>query len=180
MDLRNTSITGSFDDTICARDSPVTYLEADCGGTAPEVNCSCCSVCCNDDAGECEGNPDILCSNDKKKFELEHEERQEVCECLDGGSRLLCTDTKCQYCNDDGSVCYIRLGDGGLYGFEVYDESIPTDIGWVIEVEYIAGPVGDRFRLEEDYQNGTTRRVFVNDQECHSARRYECLSGFIA
>lgn len=76
-------------------------------------------------------------------------------------------------------MCYIRLGIETLYGFEDGDESIPAAIAFFMEVEYVVGPVGDRFRLELDYQNATSR-VLVNDQECNSASTLTCSSGFAA
>ena len=53
------------------------------------------------------------------------------------------------------------------------------DLAWFIEVEYVVGPVGDRVRLELDYQNDT-ERLFVNDQECNLYRTITCPSGFLA
>lgn len=51
--LDGNNITGSAA-TICGNPAiNLTVFSADCGLTTPEIECSCCSVCCHDDDPEC-------------------------------------------------------------------------------------------------------------------------------
>ena len=51
--LDGNNITGSAD-VICASTTiNTTFFSADCGEPNPELECSCCHLCCNDDNATC-------------------------------------------------------------------------------------------------------------------------------
>ncbi|VEU39800.1 unnamed protein product [Pseudo-nitzschia multistriata] len=51
LDANN--ITGSADPICVNNTAKLTFLSSDCGGLESEVNCSCCTVCCNDNNATC-------------------------------------------------------------------------------------------------------------------------------
>ena len=51
--LDNNTITGSTN-FLCGENMPATFI-ADCLGDSPLVNCSCCTLCCDDEGPECNG-----------------------------------------------------------------------------------------------------------------------------
>ena len=57
FDVSETSITGSLDTLFCpGASASLVELVADCGGSLPEVTCSCCTDCCEDASGDCQPN----------------------------------------------------------------------------------------------------------------------------
>ena len=63
----NTSISGTLNTVLCSTSEEskmdIAEIQADCGGLSPEVECSCCSVCCEDDSGYCIVNLPQICEN---------------------------------------------------------------------------------------------------------------------
>lgn len=51
LQIQDTSLTGGLEQTFCALEI-MPNITADCGGSAPEISCSCCSTCCGDTNGE--------------------------------------------------------------------------------------------------------------------------------
>ena len=138
--------------------------------------------CCNDATAECQFDEEAVCQASKLAFEIENVDVNATCECLDGGSKVLCADEstrkQCQYCNENQSICYIYVEVGMVLGIDSYGDY--TEIGWFEEVEYTVGPVGDRARLETfrtDYLEIPDRHAFVNGQACQSAFRIGCDTG---
>ena len=56
LDLHDNNLIGTMPAEICRRKLPV--LIADCLGSAPEVKCDCCTVCCA-------GLPHMICKDVK-------------------------------------------------------------------------------------------------------------------
>jgi hypothetical protein len=52
MHLQNNGFTGSLDTTFC-NGHPFRSLTADCRGLSPEIECSCCTLCCSADGLAC-------------------------------------------------------------------------------------------------------------------------------
>eukprot|EP00934_Nitzschia_sp_Nitz4_P004633 Nitzschia sp. Nitz4//scaffold187_size43274//298//3240//NITZ4_007327-RA/size43274-processed-gene-0.66-mRNA-1//1//CDS//3329539789//4623//frame0 len=52
--MENTTLTGSIDSLFCNTPNPPT-LGADCLGSTPELECTCCEYCCSADGATCEG-----------------------------------------------------------------------------------------------------------------------------
>ena len=49
LSLGGNLLTGSMPDEICTlrREYELEYLEADCGGASPKIECDCCTSCCS-------------------------------------------------------------------------------------------------------------------------------------
>jgi hypothetical protein len=90
------------------------------------------------------------------------------CECEaidDGGVRLSCADTMCQYCNADETICELNVAYGGAidkYGFFISDFET---------YEYHQGR-DERFLVEHSFENGC--RVLVDGEECNSCEYISC------
>mmetsp|Transcript_19532 Transcript_19532/g.28708 ORF Transcript_19532/g.28708 Transcript_19532/m.28708 type:complete len:461 (+) Transcript_19532:147-1529(+) len=48
----NANITGDMD-FFCPLEAPLTFLQANCGGSSPEVKCACCNHCCDQEKSTC-------------------------------------------------------------------------------------------------------------------------------
>jgi hypothetical protein len=79
--LGNTHLHGDLDSVACLEGF---YFEADCGGDSPEVNCTCCDMCCADavdqQESDCEPNIPGICRKESMLFERD-EDRGTVCTC---------------------------------------------------------------------------------------------------
>ena len=51
--LEGNAFTGSLDGTFCVADHPFENLVADCQGPTPEIECTCCTLCCSLDGLAC-------------------------------------------------------------------------------------------------------------------------------
>uniref|UniRef100_A0A7S4IL01 Uncharacterized protein n=1 Tax=Odontella aurita TaxID=265563 RepID=A0A7S4IL01_9STRA len=49
----NRRLTGNLDDMCPLRSKNLRQLQAECGGEEPQVECQCCTHCCNINRGEC-------------------------------------------------------------------------------------------------------------------------------
>ena len=137
IDLSNSSISGDMDPVFCEDEAlAIPKLMADCGGEPAEVNCSCCTVCCNDVTGSCETNIAGVCSqtagqviDPEQPIELvivqdDVKPVDPICECSEippsanqtsvSGKipvmTLSCNESLgCEVCTPDGSVCGQRF-----------------------------------------------------------------------
>jgi hypothetical protein len=114
------NLTGSLESVFCQQPSAVLRkVDADCGGVDPQVECSCCTTCCDSSSGNCMINKETMCLVEKAWHE--HPDGPEydksagmVCECTTIGSKgnstttLSCRDTQCQSCNRNETVCSIN------------------------------------------------------------------------
>jgi hypothetical protein len=102
---------------MCSSDFIIESFMADCGGDEPQVNCSCCTTCCNGGSGECVTNVLQMCENDAEGFE-QNVERGTVCECLDSLDEA-CESDVCslvsQSCSDSCQSCNSRRCSCGLF-----------------------------------------------------------------
>ena len=60
--LNGNGITGSADG-ICSRGMAPSVFRTDCFGSNPEVPCSCCTLCCDDEDDECDSNEEVGIAN---------------------------------------------------------------------------------------------------------------------
>jgi Leucine-rich repeat (LRR) protein len=101
------SLTGSLDDVFCQQPTVVllSKVDADCGGADPQVECTCCTTCCDSSSGNCTTNKEAVCLVEKSWHEQPdgpeyHEAAGTVCECTTTGSEdnatttLSCRDTE--------------------------------------------------------------------------------------
>ena len=112
--LEFNNLTGALN-AFCNKDALLTSISADCGGTDPELECPCCTKCCDNSSGECSMEFESVCRIDERHFEEESglmyiESADTICECTGSGpnTTLSCSDSNCQSCNRDGTVCSIN------------------------------------------------------------------------
>jgi hypothetical protein len=129
------NLTGSLDLGFCDQTAVLTKIEADCGGANPEVECSCCTKCCDSSSGDCTVNKEAVCSVETSWYNTPNGHKYydgagTVCECNLGSENnndttttWSCSDTQCQSCNRKGTVCSIN---------EQYQSSIGDDGGSII------------------------------------------------
>jgi hypothetical protein len=127
------NLTGSLDDVFCQQPSLIlSKIDADCGGLDPQVECTCCTTCCDPSSGNCTTSEEAVCLVEKSWHEdpngrAYHESAGTICECNTTGSEgnatttLSCRDTQCQSCNRNGTVCSIN---------EHYQYSYGEDSKW--------------------------------------------------
>ena len=54
LNVKQTRLTVDALALFCNGNDPASvFIEADCGGSNPEVTCPCCAVCCDDATNEC-------------------------------------------------------------------------------------------------------------------------------
>lgn len=167
----NNSFTGGFDSAFCNNETDTPpALSSDCGGVYPQVNCTCCTKCCDDELGTCEEKLDAVCQGYKDSIELTFDETLGAsCTCIDQGENLVCSFVDdCQFCNDDKSVCYFV--DDEL-GYEVESDGVK---GIFVDLQFVVGPVGDHLSL---WYNHSSCTVHVNDEDCIECGRSKCLNG---
>lgn len=113
-------------------------------------------------------DPVEACEEERILAERDQTDSGTVCECEetdDGGVRLSCADTMCQYCNADETVCGLDVAYGGDIGkFGFFTSDFET-------YDYIQGR-DERFSIEHSFENGC--RVLVDGEECNSCEYISC------
>jgi Leucine-rich repeat (LRR) protein len=182
------NLTGSLDDVFCQQPSVVlSKVDADCGGVDPQVECSCCTTCCDSSSGSCTINKEAVCLVEKSWHEHPngreyHESAGTVCECTTTGTddnatttTLSCEDTQCKSCNRNETVCSVN---------EHYQYSYGQDTNWdnmKSTFQYVVGR-NDTVTFE------TTRhpdalvscKITVNGQVCNSCYSAYCKDWFLS
>jgi Leucine-rich repeat (LRR) protein len=188
--LFSNNFTGSLDNVFCQQPSAVlSKVDADCGGVDPQVECTCCTTCCDSSSGNCTINNEAICLVEKSWHEhpdgLEyHESAGTVCECTTTGSddnattTLSCSDTQCQSCNRNETVCSINQH----YQFSFGEETNWDNTHWdssKATFQYLVGR-NDTVTFESSHQpDGTLPcKVVVNGQACNSCNFLYCPDGF--
>jgi hypothetical protein len=179
------NLTGSLDDVFCQQPSVVlSKVDADCGGADPQVECTCCTTCCDSSSGNCTTSEEAVCLVEKSWHEdpngrAYHESAGTICECITTGTEdnptaaLSCRDTECQSCNRDGTVCSMN---------EYYQYSYGEDTNWdkiTSTFQYVVGR-NDTVVLETTRQPDAllTCKVTVNGQVCNSCFTAYCKDWF--
>jgi Leucine-rich repeat (LRR) protein len=186
------NITGSLDNVFCQQPLVVlSKVNADCGGAEPQVECTCCTTCCDSSSGNCMINKDAVCLMEKSWHEdpngpKYHETAGTVCECTTTGSghnattSLSCRDTQCQSCNQNESVCSINKHYQFSYGEETSWDYTNWD-NMKTTFEYVVGR-NDTVTFESTRQpdNSFACKITVNDQVCNSCYWAYCNDGFLS
>jgi hypothetical protein len=180
------NLTGSLDDVFCQQPSVVlSKVSADCGGVDPQVECTCCTTCCDSSSGNCTMNNDARCLVEKTWHEHPdgveyHESAGTECECSTTGTEdnatttLSCRDTQCQSCNRNETVCSINE----LYQFSYRDETRGDIVKSTFQ--YVVGR-NDTVTYEKSRQHSlSTCKVTVNGQVCNSCYTAYCFDWFLS
>lgn len=202
LDLGSTSLTGGFESVFCEENSALSLpnLSADCGPIDPEVTCSCCTKCCNDNGG-CVANVPVICSkmaeqvvdpDQPVEFVIIQDDVKPVnpsCTCSEippsanassvAGKipihRLSCDESpECSVCTPDGSVCGRRVN----FGFDWNKNGIWTHqrMGF----QYTKG-LDDFLLLEFDISAQSppyVESVFLNGKRCNQLQsEATCIDG---
>ena len=166
--VMNTEIRGSLESLYCdTLLSP--YASADCGGESPEVECSCCVKCCDNESGGCVEYPDRGC--EKVEFQSRLFGYIVSCEC--DGLTFSCEadeQATCESCNEDGSICGISL----VYGF--------SDV----QITHLRREYHNTYKYTKGRNETITWReipdfscdVGINGQECNACTIHRCRDGF--
>jgi Leucine-rich repeat (LRR) protein len=167
--LQETSVTAGLSTAFCNDETILTTdIHADCGGDVPEIECDCCTTCCEGE--ECELSLIGMCELAGGGFMIE-EERGTSCACSEGGKTLTCSDSTCESCNADGSVC-VTNND---YGY-IFDETTGEPVSFRNTFQYVKGRdetiVFSRVFSEEQCE------VTVNGEKCDSCSTITCASGY--
>ena len=178
IELNNNSITGSLDSIFCNQSQAAfdafDTLKADCNGAPPEVDCSCCTVCCDDASGQCSTDSMAFCERSGNTLEMEFLDYDTLCECLDEGYTLACVDTACQFCSEDGTVCGVDVAWGSTF----YGPDLETS-SWYHSFQYVTGR-DELITYEVVYgaePGNYTRHVSINGEECNSVTERQCSNG---
>jgi Leucine rich repeat len=181
--LQFNNITGSLD-MVCKNQTAIfPFVNADCGGLDPEVECSCCVTCC--DSFACAVNNTNACLVEKSEYDspegLQYiESAGTVCECIssdiDNAISFSCMDTQCQSCNLDGTVCSINK----QYQFRHPYDQDPYMLKFQATYQYVVGH-NDTVTLETTQlpDASVTCEVTVNGQMCNGCFFSMCLDGFV-
>jgi hypothetical protein len=183
--LFSNNLTGSLDNVFCQQPSTVlTNVDADCGGVDPQVECTCCTTCCDSSSGNCTVNKEAICQVEKSWHEHPngpeyHESAGTVCECVQTGSEdnvtttLSCRDTQCQSCNRNETVCSINEHYQFSYGEETNWNNMKSTF------QYVNGR-NDTVSFESTRQADgfLPCKITVNDEVCNSCYWAYCEDGF--
>jgi hypothetical protein len=177
------NITGSLD-MVCNQTDSFPFVDADCGGADPKVECSCCVNCCHSRSKVCLRNETAACLAHRSQYDRPKgpeyvESAGTICDCITpefDGLSFSCKDTLCQSCNLDGTVCSMNKQYQRSYR---YDEDIPYDYKFQATYQYVVGR-NDTVTLETTILPDTTWtcEVTVNGQFCNGCHRASCRDGF--
>jgi hypothetical protein len=179
------NLTGSLDTVFCQQPLELfSKIDADCGGMEPQVECTCCTTCCDSSSGNCTIDKEAVCLVEKSWHEHPngreyHESAGTVCECTTTDSEdnatttLSCRDTQCQSCNPDETVCSIN---------EHYQYSYGEETNWDTMKSFFQYVVGrnDTVTIESTRQRDQffTCTITVNGQVCNSCYTAFCSDEF--
>ena len=184
--LQSNNITGNAD-AFCSQDALLTAVGADCGGLNPQVNCPCCTICCIDGSeplpgAQCETQIENVCRLTGSTFTnergLHHIDGAGTnCECIGSGNQttLSCSDTQCQSCNLDLTVCTINEE----YSFEF--DILGDPVHYVSTFQHVVG--GNytvKFENTKLDELEWACEVSVNSMKCNSCFQRMCVDGFLS
>jgi hypothetical protein len=166
--LQDNNITDGLQ-AFCNRSLLTTEIEADCGGDDPQIDCDCCTECCEGEV--CSLSVPSICMIKSGGLEMA-DTRGAVCTCSDDGTDLSCTDTACESCNLDGSVCVVNTNYGYTFNETTGDiESFRNDL------KYVRGR-SDTITYIRDFDKDSCE-VEYNGEKCRYCDIFVCGgSGF--
>jgi hypothetical protein len=186
------NLTGSLDSVFCQQ-PPVelSKVDANCGGVDPQVECTCCTTCCDSSSVNCTIIKEAVCLVEKSWHEDPngpeyHESAGTVCECTMAGSghnattTLTCRDTQCQSCNRNETVCTINKH----YQFSCGEETSWDNTNWdnmKATFEYVVGQNNTvTFESTRQPNDSLACKINVNDEVCNSCYWAFCNNGFVS
>jgi hypothetical protein len=183
--LFGNNLTGSLDDVFCLQPSALlSKVDADCGGVDPQVECTCCTTCCDSSSGGCKINKEAICLVEKSWHEHPngpeyHESAGTVCECTTPGfednatTTLSCRDTQCQSCNQDDTVCSINEHYQFSYGEKNKWDNMQSTFQYVVGRNETV-----MFGATRQPDQSFTCKVTVNGEVCSSCYWHFCKDLF--
>lgn len=167
FDVSYTDIVGGLEETFCTKTTPSTSVTADClGNSSSTITCTCCSKCCNDDT--CEISLPSTCEAKSAQFILAPD-RGTTCDCLDDGATMSCTDTACESCNVNSTVC----AKSTEYGYS-FDDVTGQQVQFRNTIQYTKGR-NDTVVFTKD-ANATNCELEVNGEKCNICMMLACKS----
>ena len=157
LDITGTDITEGLE---C--ESPISaFVTADCGGTNPFVDCSCCTTCCDGD--DCEVDLESKCTSMISRWEGygEQDFRDNVCQCLQDSTQLSCNES-CLSCSIDETSCV--QSTNYVYNFTSDVERGPFFNSFEYVTGIHTGTMIEYIRNSSD--SSSDCEVFVNGTEC--------------
>lgn len=194
FNLAGNDMIGDLDPFFCVDtgdDITVAKLEADCGGAAPEVRCTCCTTCCRDSSfgSSCQTNSTRACDSYGRHLEnfFKHPIR---CRCNESTQVISCdyADASCQTCNENSTVCGVSYDFGYTFGSSIlpdfntaiggdFPEHARSDLGlWHASFQYQMGRT-DHIYFQYDNFNQHCD-VLVNGQICKGCEIVVCRDGY--
>jgi hypothetical protein len=181
------NLSGSLENVFCQQSSGVVLskVDADCGGAEPLVECTCCTTCCDSSSGDCAINTEAICLVEKSWHEHPngpeyHESAGAVCECTttDSGDNattttLSCSDTQCQSCNQDETVCSINEHYQYGYGKENSWDTMKSTFQYVVGRNDTV-----TFETTRTLDGEQACEITVNGQICNNCLWVYCSDGF--
>ena len=167
--LHFTNLTGSFNDVFCNRSAEnlIERITADCGGPRPQVDCSCCTICCDDVSGECPWVLQSICKQEASITEAtpriadEGYSSERMCTCLEDGSAYSCVESSCPSCSEDGSICAETIE----YGQSLMEVGVPSSES--ISFQYTKGRT-ENVTIHQEFLPSRDCSVEVNGEICLS------------
>lgn len=176
--MGNTSLSYDAFDAFCNEPSrPISvFLEGDCYGDDPEVNCTCCASCYDPVEEMSVTDIPAVCELDVNLYNYE-EGRNTSCGCSTTnitGTKMFCTEA-CQSCNRDGTICAVNND----FGFG-YDAIGRWNSSWAT-FQYVKG-LNDTvdFQLYIDENSIRNCDVRVNGDLCRRCEYVRCADQFQA
>jgi hypothetical protein len=170
IDVSFNNLTESIAPVFCdGPNPPPVILTADC----TKVNCTCCTNCCDDVAGECVVNVPAICEGLGLYYEVIEDGPDSMygteCQCVDEGFKLSCSDPGCNSCSNDGSVCANSIE----YGYIFDDAGI--DNNFRCDMQYVKGR-NETVSFKIDFWINECQ-VLVDGVQCDSCNMQVCDSG---
>ena len=170
--MTRTSLSGDLDSIFCNQTHGVHELQADCGGDAPEVTCSCCTKCCTDGAWFCPVDKQQVCINYAVDWEVKKFQEAANCTCVTDNSSISCSLGDCVTCNEDSSVC------GMTTAFDIMLDTNARFQTAKVSFQYSHGRPNSTVSWE--YEKDQSCKVFVNGSECNLCNLLiSCEDGFV-
>jgi hypothetical protein len=111
-----------------------------------------------------------ICETKRAGFELAPE-RGATCTCSEDGTSLACTDTTCQSCNFDSSVCAVNTD----YGYTL-DEITGETTSFRNVLQYVKGR-NETITYKRDFKDDRCE-VEVNGEKCQDCHVKLCANDF--
>ena len=172
--------------------------------SSPEVNCPCCTSCCNDNdvsskssGSICEIKLPQVCQLGLNRWLNYHNDqgndRGTTCVCSEDGSSFTCLEESCLSCNLDGSVCaksvnvtfkFDKIDGAASYfsntwkyvKFDSDATKLNSSITLVNQVDEFDAPFADII-VESSSSSSQQQQQIEEEEVCSNTNQIECLDG---